>query len=133
MPQKTILFVCEHGAAKSIIAATYFNRLAGKRGFNWNAIARGTNPDTALSEQTVLGLSQDGLVPTESVPQKLSLEDSQSADRMISFCVLPGEFENKLPVETWDGIPPVSENYQKARDSILERIRLLLDHLNPSR
>ena len=25
---KTVLFVCEHGAAKSVVAAAHFNRLA---------------------------------------------------------------------------------------------------------
>jgi hypothetical protein len=34
-----VLFVCEHGAAKSIIAATYFNLLAKQRGFPWTAHA----------------------------------------------------------------------------------------------
>jgi arsenate reductase (thioredoxin) len=50
-----ILFVCEHGAAKSIIAATYFNLLAKQRGFPWRAIARGTNPELRISDQTMLG------------------------------------------------------------------------------
>jgi hypothetical protein len=83
-----------------------------------------------LSEQSILGLSRDGLIPTESFPQKLSLKDIQSAQRMISFCELTGEFGNNLSVETWDGIPAVSENYEKARDSILERVNHLLDHMN---
>jgi protein-tyrosine-phosphatase len=42
---KTIIFVCEHGAAKSVIAAAYFNRFAEQRGLNLRAAARGTNPD----------------------------------------------------------------------------------------
>ncbi len=44
-----IVFVCEHGAAKSVIAATYFNKLANEKGLNLKAIARGTHPDQELS------------------------------------------------------------------------------------
>ncbi|MGH9936946.1 MAG: hypothetical protein ACREAM_11915, partial [Blastocatellia bacterium] len=39
-----IIFVCEHGAAKSILSASIFNKLAGERQLNLRAIARGTNP-----------------------------------------------------------------------------------------
>jgi len=130
MNQQTLIFVCKHGAAKSVIAAAYFNQLARQRGLNWNAVARGIDPDPELSEQTILGLSKDGVIPAESTPQKLTLEDIESAQRMIRFCELPVEFENKVSVETWDGIPAVSENYEKARDSILERVNDLLERLN---
>src|SRR5438552_2704780 len=39
-----ILFVCEHGAARSTIAAAYFNKLAKEKGLNYKAIFRGINP-----------------------------------------------------------------------------------------
>lgn len=29
---QTVLFVCEHGAAKSVIAAAHFNKIAKERG-----------------------------------------------------------------------------------------------------
>jgi len=125
-----IIFVCEHGAAKSIIAATFFNQLAKQRRLNWAAIARGTNPDAALSDQTIQGLTKDGLTPIEVTPQGLSLEDIKSAQRMISFCKLPGEFQNKIMTEQWNGIPPVSENYNQARDALLERLNHLIEEIN---
>ena len=31
MAQEKIIFVCQHGAAKSVIAASYFNKLAKER------------------------------------------------------------------------------------------------------
>ena len=91
MAQNRIIFVCEHGAAKSILAATYFNQLAEQAGLSVRAIARGTNPDSELSEATIRGLSGDGLIPTESTPQQLSLSDLQAAQRIVSFCELPDE------------------------------------------
>lgn len=122
----TIIFVCEHGAAKSVIAAAYFNKLARERNSVIHAIARGTHPDLELSPKAITGLRDDGLTPTEVVPQKLSLADVESAQRIITFCELPAEYQPKVSVEHWDGVPPVSEDYQKARDEIVERINGLL-------
>lgn len=124
-----IVFVCEHGAAKSIIAAAYFNKLAQQRGMTWSAIARGTNPDLELSEATRSGLAKDGLTPTEVTPQELSADEIESAQRIVSFCELPKEFEGKRISERWDGVPAVSENYERARDAIIERIQNLLNRL----
>ena len=120
-----IVFVCEHGAAKSIIAAAYFNKLVGEKNLPLRAIARGTNPDEELSPKTIAGLREDGLVPTETIPQKLSHADVESAQRIIAFCELPEEYQGKSIIERWDGVPPVSENYEMARDVIIEH----LDHL----
>jgi protein-tyrosine-phosphatase len=122
----TVVFVCEHGAAKSILAAAYFNQFASEMGLNLHAVARGTHPDTHLSPQAVKGLSEDGLTPTESVPQKLTEADLQSAQQVIAFCELPVEYHGQTIVERWDDIPPVSENYAQARDVLVERVRQML-------
>ena len=122
----TILFVCEHGAAKSIIAAAHFNRLAGQLGLNLRAIARGTNPDPELSAQAVQGLAEDGLSPTESVPQKLTEAELESAQHVVTFCELPAEYRPKVGVERWDEIPLVSENYKSAWDVIIDHIQRML-------
>jgi arsenate reductase (thioredoxin) len=122
-----IVFACEHGAAKSVLAAAYFNKLAAEKDLNLKAVARGTNPDHALSPQAVTGLRRDGLTPTESVPRKLSLAEVESAQRIITFCELPMEYEEKASIELWEDVPPVSENYEKARNAIIERIGHLLN------
>ena len=125
-----IVFVCEHGAAKSILAATYFNKLAYEKGLNIKAVARGTHPDAELSRKTVDGLFEDGLTPSESAPQKLLLTDVENAQCIISFCDLPAEYRQNMPVEQWDDVPPVSENYKTARDAILERLDRLVTELS---
>lgn len=51
----SIVFVCEHGAAKSVIAATLFNKLAVERGLRERAIYRGANPQADLSSATLKG------------------------------------------------------------------------------
>jgi len=121
-----IVFVCEHGAAKSIIAAAYFNKLAEETNSDVRAIARGTHPDPELSPIAISGLRNDGLTPAELAPQKLSLADVESAQRIVTFCELPAEYQQQGNVEYWGDISPVSEGYQKARDAILEHINQLL-------
>lgn len=123
----TVLFVCEHGAAKSIIAATYFNKLANEKGLNLRAIARGTNPDEALSPKTVNGLIEDGLQQTETTPQKLTSADIASAQLIITFCNLSNEeYQQIVEVNHWNNVPPVSENYQIARNAIVENLNQLI-------
>jgi len=123
-----VVFVCEHGAAKSIIAAAYFNKLAAERNLNVHAVARGTNPDAELSPNTVAGLQADDVTPTESIPQKLSLRDVENTQRIIAFCELPVEYR-KGTVEQWNEVPPVSEDYEKARDAIVEKINRLFEQI----
>ena len=127
-----IVFVCEHGAAKSILAAAYFNKLASENGLELRAIARGTYPDQELSPQVLSGLREDGLMPIESVPRKLSVADLESADRVITFCELPVEYQEKAVIERWDDVPPVSENYEQARDAIIAKLNQLLNSYSDS-
>ena len=125
----TIIFVCEHGAAKSILAAAFFDRLARGKNLRFRAIARGTHPDSEISPKTMAGLEQDGLSLTQLTPTKLTLEDMNSAQRIISFCELPKEYFQTVPVEQWLDIPPVSEGYERARDAIVARLQTLLVNL----
>jgi arsenate reductase len=124
-----IVFVCEHGAAKSLLAATYFNHMARERNVEFQAIARGTTPDPELSAITVAGLTTDGLSPSASIPQKLTLEEVESAQQVIAFCELPDPFQKKGGIEQWDDIPSVSENYERARDIVVEHLLHLIDNL----
>lgn len=61
MPPQTVTFVCEHGVAKSVIAAAHFNRLAAAANLNYRAVARGVAVEPDLQAATVAGLQKDGL------------------------------------------------------------------------
>lgn len=124
-----IVFVCEHGAAKSIVAAAHFNKLAEEQHLGLRAIARGTNPDTVIAPKALQGLQTDGLAPEEASPKKISQADLAGAQRVITFCVLPDDYAGSVQVEHWNDDLPVSENYGKARDRLIERIRRLLEEL----
>jgi protein-tyrosine-phosphatase len=123
-----VVFVCEHGAAKSIIAAAYFNKLADEDNLGLTAIARGTHPDAELSSKTIAGLREEGLTPTESIPTRLDRTDLEYAHHIVSFCRLPEEYSPHVKVEYWDDVPAVSENYERARDAILARLKELINH-----
>jgi protein-tyrosine-phosphatase len=130
MPRESIIiFVCEHGAAKSIIAAAYFNKVAGEMGLALRAAARGTFPDPELSVKTLACLAKDGLAPTEPAPQKLSHQEIETAQQVITFCELPEEYQQKNNIERWEDVPPVSENYEQARDVIVAHIGQLVNDL----
>lgn len=130
MPQNHIVvFVCEHGAAKSIIAATYFNKLASQKNLDIHAVARATHPDEELSLKTITGLRTDGLTPSEATPQQLSRADIDSGQQIITFCELPEEYQNKATIEYWERVPPVSENYEIARDEIIRRLHQLMNNM----
>jgi arsenate reductase (thioredoxin) len=124
--EPVIVFVCEHGAAKSVVAAAYFNHFAQQMGLNVHAVARGTNPDKELSLEAVQGLTEDGLPIPESSPQKLTEAEMQSAQRVVAFCQIPDEYQQGTTIEYWNDIPPFSENYEKARDAIIKRLHPLL-------
>jgi arsenate reductase (thioredoxin) len=124
-----IIFVCEHGAAKSILSAAIFNQLARERSLNLRAIARGTNPDPEISPKVAAGLRADGLASSESAPKKISKADLVGARRVITFCALPDDYPGSVQVENWDDVLPAIEDYGKARDKLAERIGHLLEEL----
>ena len=127
--RQAIVFVCEHGSAKSVVAAAHFNRLAGERGLGLRAVSRGTGPDPEIAPPAEAGLRADGFAAVERLPAKLTQEEAAGAVLVVTFCELPRSYATAAPVERWDGVPPVSEDYAKARDEIVGRIRRLLDGL----
>jgi protein-tyrosine-phosphatase len=125
-----VVFVCEHGAAKSVIAAAQFNKQARERNVRMRAIARGTNPDQKIAPAAARGLQSDGLAVGIERPRLLSPSDVAGASRVIAMCELPEAYSRAGGrVEQWSDIPSVSDNYGRARDAIAEHVRLLLDKL----
>ena len=125
----TVLFICEHGSAKSVVAAAHFNRLAAQQGIALRAISRGTDPDAEMHPVALAGLRRDGLEPTGQ-PRQLVDADLQDAARVVAFGELPAHFPLPASAEIWT-VPPVSENYELSRDSVVERVRQLLQGLEP--
>jgi protein-tyrosine-phosphatase len=121
---RRILFVCEHGSAKSVIAAAHCDRIARERGIDARATSRGTDPDAEYPPHVISGLESDALEPLESAPAALSQSDIDSADTIITFC--SPTMINAMPDDVWDDVPSVSGGYDRARDEIVLRVERLL-------
>jgi arsenate reductase len=124
--ERVVVFVCEHGSAKSIVAAAYFDKLAAERGLSLHAIARGTHPDEQIAPAAAHGLAADGLA-AGGRPTRLVKSDTTQAIRIVAFCDLPADLADR-PVEHWQ-VPAVSEDYRAARDAIVKNVSQLLDDL----
>src|SRR3954447_841770 len=81
----SVLFVCEHGAAKSVIATAYFNKLAAERGLPYRATFRGTTPQDNLSVRAVEGLTADGLAIPSGKPAGISQADVSTATHIFAI------------------------------------------------
>ena len=126
--ERTIVFVCEHGSAKSLVAASFLDRMATEKGARLRGISRGTAPDSSVPPQVVAALREDGLDVSAFRPQALSESDLARATRVIAFGVDPGDTRG-VPVERWDDVPPVSTRYPEARTAIQKRLERLLREL----
>jgi len=127
-----IVFVCEHGAALSVVSAAYFNKLAKEQHLNLHAVARGTKPQKDIAVSAGDGLKADGVPFEPKRPQALSQQDVTHALRVIAFCPLPRKYSSAVaPVEMWDDVPATSTNFGLARDAILNHVKELIRQLRP--
>ena len=121
-----VLFICEHGSAKSVIAAAHFDRIARDQGLNAHASSRGTNPDDAFPPNVLAGLERDELVPLDDSPHQLTEDDFADATHVITFCDVTSPAESAAKIYSWEDVPAVSEGYDTARQEIVRRIERIL-------
>jgi protein-tyrosine-phosphatase len=125
----TVVFVCEHGAAKSLIASAYFNKLAAERGLKARASFRGVAPQDDLSVRTVAGLKGDGLSIPEQKPTAIGDADIDHATHIFAIaCQLPAAAASSGKSASWDDVPD-DEGYPAMRDAIVRHVNALLDDL----
>jgi hypothetical protein len=131
-PPKKLVFVCQHGAALSVIAASYFNQMAQQAHLNVHAIARGVTPQENLSVSAMNGLKADGIPVELDKPLPLTPAEAQGAIRIVIFYPIPKSYEQIAPVDDWTDVPPMSNAYPVVRDAILKHLRPLLKELETS-
>jgi arsenate reductase len=127
--QKTIIFICDHGAYKSVVAAAAFNKLAREQGLNIKAVARGVVPGKEIAVNALNGLKKDQFSDITPVPRKISNEELAKATHVVSFCSLPAGSTRPSSFIDWNQIPLVNGNYPDFRDSVLPHIKLLINNL----
>ena len=128
---QTVVFVCEHGTVKSVVAMAWFAELARQRHLPVKAISRGTNPDPTVPSLVLQGLRADGLALGSFAPTRFSPADLPGAITVISFDQpsVAALVAGRLPTAAWDGMPAVSDDYVLAREAIRRRVAQLVDSL----
>jgi arsenate reductase len=122
-----VVFVCEHGSAKSVIAATEFARMAKEKGLDLNILARGTSPEDEIPKAVRDGLKSDGYDVSGLKPTKVSEKDLKGAAKIISFGPdLKPWLSDGASVSDWSATPAVNEDYRKAREYIRKQLEILL-------
>jgi protein-tyrosine-phosphatase len=122
-----VVFVCEHGAAKSLIATAYFNKLAAERGLPVRATFRGVDPQDALSVRAVAGLKDDGFTIHDAKPTAITGSDVQSATHIFAIgCQLPAVATQSGKAASWDDVPD-DQGYGPMRDAIVRHVKALLE------
>jgi arsenate reductase (thioredoxin) len=125
----SVVFVCEHGAAKSVIATAYFNKLAAERGLPYRATFRGTSPSDDLSARAVEGLKADGIAVPAEKPAAISDADVQNATHVFAIgCTLPDKVRQSGKADDWSDVPN-DQGYGPMRDAIVRHVKQLLDGL----
>jgi arsenate reductase (thioredoxin) len=132
-PDKTVVFVCEHGSSKSLVAAEFFNRIAEQRGLNVRAISRAVSDKTVdqqVPPEIVRDMSSDGFREDTYKPTALEPKEAQEAARVIII-----NYDNDVvaakdaSVEHWSGVSPITREYGKARDQLVGHIDQLLQEI----
>jgi arsenate reductase (thioredoxin) len=127
---KPVLFVCEHGVAKSALAAALFNDMAEQRGLTLRAERRSAStPQVEPSLSTNKGMAADGLPIPVGVPLQLSERDIHSALRVVTIGTSLPLTVREITTEDWADVPAVGDGYASARDMIRRHISQLLDDL----
>lgn len=128
-----VLFVCEHGNVKSLMAASYFNELAQQRGLKTRALARAAAPNsTSVPPGIVAGLHGDGFDVATFSPTAVTTSDVSSSQHVIVISTrLPAAAAVAgMDVESWDDVPPASVDYAAARTVLKDHVARLVGQLN---
>jgi arsenate reductase (thioredoxin) len=125
-----VLFLCPHNAAKSLLAAAYFDRLAQQRGLPYRADSAGTEPEAAPTPAVVDALRAEGVDVSGHRPRSVKEQDLARAHRVVSMgCDLTGVASANVRIERWDDVPPVSQNLDAAHSVIRGRVEELVSKL----
>ena len=119
-----MLFVCQYGGAKSVMAMSYFNRLAAERSLPYVAeAAAAQEPYDSVPAPVVELLERDGVDVRDYRPRHVDAADFARAARVISIdCNHDGE--------RWDDVPKVSEDPEGSAAAIRRHVDALVAELS---
>lgn len=126
----TILFLCPHHAAKSVLAEAYFNQIAQQRKLPFSAESAGTEPDDQVSPMVVKLLLEDGIDVSGHRPKRVTENQLEQAQSIISMGCTADELGIEPErVEIWTDVPPVSQEPLLAQAKIRAHVETLINQL----
>jgi chromate transport protein ChrA len=134
-PAMNVLFVCEHGSAKSLIAKLLFEEAAREAGLEVVVESRGTDPDAEVPPWMRANLTANQMVPDDFAftPRRVDALRVAGADLVVTFDLaidaVPG-LARAAAHERWDGMPAASQQFEASRAAIAARVRSLVDSLS---
>ena len=132
-PHSTIVFVCEHGSSKSLVAAELFNRAAQQRGIPARAISRAVSEKTveaAVPPRLVRSLSGDGFDDASFRPQPLTTGEAKNASHVVVINYdADVDAAGGRPLEHWTIAHPVTLEYDGAKAELSSGIDALMERL----
>ena len=132
---KTILFMCPHGAAKSVMAMTYFQKLADEKGLEITAEAAGPFPDEVTNPKTVALMTEEGFDLSKHTPRKVTARDISQADKVVSLGCELGDLPNTdnaaiTQIIQWDDVPLPSQGIDASWEKIKSKVEDLIFELS---
>ncbi|HYD78459.1 MAG TPA: hypothetical protein VEC06_01515 [Paucimonas sp.] len=124
-----VIIVCEHGSAKSLIAASLFNQAAKMRGLPFRAVSRGIVPDAEVPPKIAAALREEGFDVADYRPQKLTEPEIAASVQVIAIGVDLPSVGGMTAILQWNDIPPASVDYQASHSALERRVHALLDRL----
>ncbi|HEV2053880.1 MAG TPA: hypothetical protein VGV06_01760 [Methylomirabilota bacterium] len=127
MTHQKVLFVCLHGAAKSVLAAADFERMAKERGLSIAAESAGTEPDAEIAPPVLAALKAEGVDMAGRKPRLVTREMAAGATRVVAFgCDLGVAVPAGVTIDQWTDVPAVSAGLPAARAVIRAHLERLL-------
>jgi arsenate reductase (thioredoxin) len=122
-----ILFLCQHGGAKSVIAVSHFNRLAAERGLPFVAAAAAAeDPYEAVPAPVADHLQREGFDVRAFKPRQAEPGEISSAARVVTIgCEVPGAQGGAAVSERWDDVPAASEDLEGSVAAIRRHVEAL--------
>lgn len=134
MTKEHVLFLCPHAAAKSVLAMTYFAHLADQAGLDITVSNAGTEPDPNINPQVEAYLKQEGFDLSAVSPSLLTAEHLATASIVVSMgCISADRVPQGVEYIDWSDVPPVSADFQTARDRIYAHVQMLIAELHKRR
>lgn len=129
----TVLFLCPFGGAKSVIAASLFNRMARAGNLPFSAVAAAVEaPYESVPPPVADFLEREGFAVRAFKPRGVERADVLAASKIVSIdCDLTPIDLDGATVERWDDVPKVSDDLPGSVAAIRARVDELIAKLKP--